>query len=195
MPEKKVDRVDENGSETQNDESSAESKAPSYESYRKVLNEKKTLAAEMKKMQDRLAQIESEKESEEEAKLQSQKQFETLAEKHKKERDTYKQKFDELNNRIVVSAKRSALDAEIGGVLKPEYLEFADLSKIRILDNGEVDKDSLKEVADAYRTEHPHLLRSVSTGKSTAARTETDSKSEDDTSYKDIFSKMFPQDN
>jgi hypothetical protein len=126
-----------------------------HETYKKTLGEVKNLKA-------KLAEFEAAKNKEDEQKMRTEKRFEELIVKKEESIKNLSDKLAAINNEMVTSLKSQALERELGGVKKPSYLKaFADFNAISLTAEGEVDVNSLKEVANKFRAEHPDLIKGV----------------------------------
>lgn len=93
----------------------------------------------------------------EEAELVEQKKFQELFERERQEKENLLEETRRNKDMYIRSVKLSQLKAELGNV-KDEYLQFADIDGITMDDNGSLSPDSIREVANKFRQEHPGLL-------------------------------------
>src|SRR4051794_27928840 len=75
------------------DDVGSEDKRPSYESYQKLLDEKKAAAKRVADLESQLTSIDSEKKAAEEKKLKDKEDFKKLLELREKENEELKQKL------------------------------------------------------------------------------------------------------
>jgi hypothetical protein len=143
------------GSESQN----ASSGMVKYESYEKVLTQKKTADAKLKELEAELNERRARDKAEEDAKLLNEKRFEEYIARLKSENEQLQSRIASTQTEIANSLKRQALERELGGFARPEYAQFADLSAIQLGEDGSVDLTSLSKEVARFREHHPHLLK------------------------------------
>jgi hypothetical protein len=110
----------------------------------------------------RANQLEAELKAREEAKLQEQNNYKQLFENKNSELEQERQKAKQAHERFMKTTKLAALKEELGVNIKGEYLQFAALDKIVLTDDGQIEKESLREVANSFRKEHGQLIPSNS---------------------------------
>jgi hypothetical protein len=140
--------ADENGSDD----------AVSYETYKKVLDQRKADRDRARELQARLDAAEAEKAEAEKARLAEQARFKELYESEKKRAETLHGQIQSMTSAQIDARKREALKSELGGVRKDDYLNFADLKSIQVNEDGSVDVESVKAVATKYRESYPELV-------------------------------------
>lgn len=116
--------------------------------YKNVLKEKDA------KVNELLAQLKAQ----EEAKLQENEQWQEIAKRRESELEELKTQYTQKSSSFENALKRTALKQELGGKIKEEYLQFASLSEIRMDENGMVDVESLRNVANEFRKQHGQLI-------------------------------------
>ena len=67
------------------------------------------------------------------------------------------------------SVKLSALKNELGGKIKDVYLQHANIDGIEISDEGVINPETLREVANAFRQDHGQLIPNERSGGITSA--------------------------
>lgn len=103
-------------------------------------------------------ELKSQFKAQEEQKMQEQERWKELYEKREAELEQERKKSSDQENRYMKSVKLSALKQEIGANVRDEYLHFAPIDNIVLSDDGSIDKDSLREVANSFRKEHGQLI-------------------------------------
>jgi hypothetical protein len=96
--------------------------------------------------------------AQEEAKLQENQQWEEIAKRREAELEEAKTKYSQQSSRFNQAIKRTALRQELGGKVKEEYLQFANLDAIQMDEDGVVDSESLRNAANEFRKEHGQLI-------------------------------------
>lgn len=136
----------------------SEPKQVSYESHRKLLDQRKADQLKLKTLQDQISAISQERETHQNSSLEEQKKFKDLWENERKKNAALADQFNGLTKSVSESKKRAALSRELGTVKKDEYLRFADFDSIVVGEDGEVDLDSVKDVATRFKRDHSDLL-------------------------------------
>lgn len=144
-----------------------------YESYQKVLSEKKNLQAKFGELQGQMNELISSQKAQEEAKLNEAGEFKKLAELKDqkiselqaqidsvaKERDAFK---GDLNDTWKLQAFYSKLN---GTVKRNEYLSFVDLDGIVIdPETRQVDETSVENVVAKFMENHGDLVQTKKVG-------------------------------
>jgi uncharacterized protein YdbL (DUF1318 family) len=147
------------GNDNQHEDSVSDtSKQVSYESYQKVLNQRKADQAKVKELTQQMQALMQERESANTTALEEQKKFKDLWEQERKKNASLSEQFNGLQNSITESKKKAALAKELGPVKREEYLKFADLNSIVIDESGEVDMDSVRDVAAKFKKDYADLV-------------------------------------
>lgn len=136
-----------------------------YDTYKRVLDQRKADQAKARELQAELDRIKAEREEAEAAKLAEQKRFEELYASEKKKAEELASKIKHVETQTALEKKRSALKTALGGVRKDEYLSFADLDSIVILESGVPDPETVKAAANKFREAHPELVASKETAR------------------------------
>lgn len=134
--------------------------------FRELLNEKKQTQAKLSELQTQLDRIQSEKEERERQALVEQNKFEelyksTLSEKERlaqeiAKRDDLLKTKEEL---FIQALKLDAVLKEVGSLKRKEYQKFIQLDQIEIdEETGEINIDSVKKLANKFKSDHPELL-------------------------------------
>lgn len=127
----------------------------------------------------------------EEEKMAEQNQWKELAEKKQQELELARQELNKKDQLFSSAVKKSALKQELGGNIREEYLSFASIESIELNEDGSLNMDSVRNVANKFREEHGTLLppaKSDSTAKaSPTGQTVSEGKSLDDMSGAEAF--------
>lgn len=130
-----------------------------YDSYQKILDEKKAQSARLKAAEEKLAQLEKEQKEREDAKLKEQGKYKEALTAKEQELAAQKAKHEELQKQITDGRKLSAfLDSVEGGVDR-RYWNLIDLDLIEIGDDGMPSEDSVKKAADAFKESYPEVVK------------------------------------
>ena len=136
-----------------------------YETYKRVLDQRKADQSKARELQAELDLIKAERENAEAAKLAEQKRFEELYASERKKSEDLTSRIKQAETQAATEKKRAAIKSSLGGVRKDEYLSFADLDSIVILENGQLDTDTVKAAANKFREAHPELVASKETSR------------------------------
>ena len=110
-----------------------------------------------KEFQAKLAEAETKLKMIEEDKLVQQEKFKELYENERKQRMEREKTFEQKEKGYYDSLKKTALRSELGNI-NATYLIHADLSAIELLDDGTLSSESVHEVANRFRQDHPMLV-------------------------------------
>lgn len=130
-----------------------------YENYEKVLKQRKKDQVRVRELEAEINAFKAEREAAEETALKEQNKFKELYEKEQQKAQELSDQFSGLRQEIQLTTKRNALKSELGGVQQEEYLQFANLDGIEVLEDGTINLDTVKAVAAEYREKHSHLLK------------------------------------
>jgi len=130
----------------------------SKKAYEEVSRDMHKNKAKAKELEMKLAEYEAQLKAQEEAKLHEQQQYKELFEKRDAELEQARQEAQQERSRFTRSVKISALKQELGGSVKDQYLNFANLEAIAVNDDGTIDSEALRNVANDFRKEHGQLI-------------------------------------
>lgn len=126
-----------------------------YEEVSKDMHKHKSKA---KELEAAVNELRSQIKAQEEAKLQETQQYKELFERREAELEEARKQAAEVKEQYLNTAKRNALKNELGGKIKDEYLSFADLGSIAVSDDGSIDPESIRMVANEFRKQHSQLI-------------------------------------
>jgi galactokinase len=129
-----------------------------YETYQKVLSEKKKRDEMLSEYQQRLEELETANKQREEDELKKKENFKQLLEVREKELGEIKNQLTQFKEQSVLTKKAQAFLQSVGGLKKQEYLELVDFSKIPIDDDGQVDQVALESYRDEWKSKFPETL-------------------------------------
>jgi len=140
-----------------------------YETYQKVLAEKKSMQAKAQEIESKLAEIEKAQRERDEAKLNEKGEFKKLVElrdqeieKLRNEINTVAKDRDSFKGNLDDTYKLQAFYDKLPGKIKrQEYLGFVDLESIVIdPDTGTVDSSSVQNVVSNFVENYGDLIES-----------------------------------
>ena len=131
-----------------------------YETYSKVLGEKKKASAKNKELADRITSLELEKEESHKAELEDNNKYKELNEILAKENEDLKDSITSRDAKIIDSYKLQAFkDALPGKISNQQYLSFVNLNDIIIDEGNIVNPESVKVAVDKFMNVHSSLIQ------------------------------------
>jgi hypothetical protein len=139
------------------DSSSDVVKREAYEGVTKDLHKFKSKAKEEAAAR---AELEVRLKAIEEEKLKEQEQYKELYEKRNQELEQIKQSAEAEKSKYLKSVKMAALKSELGGKVRDQYLIHADIDSIEFNEDGSLNPESVKAIANDFRENHSSLIPS-----------------------------------
>lgn len=134
-------------------------KTVSYDSYARLLNQRKTDQAKLRTANEQLAEIDANKTAKAEADLKEQNKWQELAEQKETEANEYKQKFINVENSIVRAEKINAFENGLGEKLAhASFVNHINVDAIALTDDGNIEVDSLNAEINRFRAEYGGTL-------------------------------------
>lgn len=130
----------------------------SRKAYEEVTRDMHKNKQKAKELEMKLSEYEAQLKAQEEAKLHEQQQYKELFEKRDAELEQARQEAQKERSRFTRSVKMAALKQELGGKVKDQYLSFANLDAITVNEDGSIDSESLRNVANDFRNQHAQLI-------------------------------------
>lgn len=162
------DSISENQAEVaSSDEKKQEDSFVSKKAYQGVQTDMHKYKSQYKEAMARANELEAQLKAEQEEKMREQNQYKELYEQKEEELSSYKNTVHEKEQRYVDTAKRAALRAELGNI-RGEYLMHASINDISLNEDGTVNSESVRDVANKFREEHAVLLPKTEGNTSTA---------------------------
>jgi len=147
-------------------EAGAAKDSVSYDSYSKLLNQRKADKLKADALEAKLKELEQSIASKQEEELKEQNKFKELYEKSVKEKEELSQKFMGLNESIVRAEKIHAFEQAAGAQLKHEaFYSHINLDGIQRDDSGDIDMDSLNAVVGEFKNTFGESLFNINTAK------------------------------
>lgn len=129
-----------------------------YSTYKKLLNQHKTVQENMRTNEAELQKFKDVQADAERKKLEEDGKYKELLLAAEKERDDWKLKASDLDNRFAQGLKISAFEDKLPGkILKREYLSFVNFENIKLDDTGEIDQESINQAVNQFVNDHPSL--------------------------------------
>lgn len=154
----KEDLENYNVSVKQEAESTSEEDKVAYNTYKKLLNEKKQQQQKLEELLSWRKEIELQKEEEEEKKLKEQQKWQEIADKKEKELKKLQEQMSFEKKKQQNKVKEEAFKESLGANLKKAYMLHVDLDSIDLAEDGQIDEYTLENVVDKFKEEFPELL-------------------------------------
>jgi len=137
----------------------SEDKTVSYESHRKLLSEKKALAAKYAENEVKLATYEQEKNEAEEKRLKDNEEWKTFAEKKDAEAKEATAKLAARESQISEAQKLDAFLNVLDGNVDRKYWTFIDTESIvKNPDTGEIDDMSVAKAVENFKANYSEII-------------------------------------
>lgn len=132
----------------------------SYQTHRKLLDEKKRVQEENRALAEKLTALDQEKARQAKEELERQGNFQKLLEQERAEKkkleDEHKGLLDGLNS----ARKRSAVLRHINGKVPESVVQkMLDVDGVALAEDGSVVEDTAKLVAQEFERNHPYLVQ------------------------------------
>ena len=155
-----ISPVDENLDSVNQDET-PKSDSVKYDTYKRVLNEKKARDAELREAKAVIEKYEAEKRSFEESTLREKEDWRKLFEQRESELKTTKLELDSIKTRVVDSKKLNSFLNAIEKPIEQKYWSLVELDRIVVDPNsGEIDSSTLKKYAEEFKKEYWKVIDS-----------------------------------
>ena len=136
-----------------------ENQSVSYESYKKLLDQRKADQARLQEVNAKLAEIESERKSQEEKALIEKQEWEKVANQRLQELEAVKQGKDALVKTITMSEKRAHFEKVAGMQLAHDsFADHINFDNIVYDANGDIDETSVKLEVERFSKEFGNSL-------------------------------------
>jgi hypothetical protein len=134
-------------------------KAPSYETYQKVLDE-------AKKAKEALREYQRKEKEAEDAKLKQQGEYQKILEQREAELKQEREEKQTLKDSIQNGKKLNAILGKLTGELPSQYWSLVDLEKIAVNpETGAPDEASVLNAAKEFEKQFPHVVVRKTTSK------------------------------
>ena len=126
----------------------------SYETHRKLLDEKKRIQDEKAKLEEQVNAAKAEKEADERKKLEEQGNFKKLLEQERADKELLKQNHEALKQDLENAKKRAAVLKHIKGVVPEKAREWINVTGVAVNEDGSVNPDTAMLVAQEFEKEY-----------------------------------------
>lgn len=142
------------------DEQQQQKDVVSYETHRRLLDEKKREQQARKELEARLQAFENEKRTQEEEKLRQQGEYQKLLQLKEEKLKAYEQKFESIESRLQTATKINAFIKAAGTDLEEKWLGLINPKDIQIRpDDGEVDMLSVQNAVETFKKTWPEAFK------------------------------------
>lgn len=161
MSEKNTEELSGSAATQEVSESQEQNDFVPAKAYEEVTKDMHKYKQSVKESQAQINELRAQLKAQEEAKMRENEQWQELAQRREQELEEVKTQYTQKSTKFETAVKRTALKQELGGKIREDYLQFADLNSIRLDENGIVDVESLRNVANEFRKQHGQLIPQV----------------------------------
>jgi hypothetical protein len=133
-------------------------KSPSYESYQKVLSEKKKERERARKLEDELNQLREQQRLQEEKRLEEENQFKELYGKTKQELEEERKRNQQMVQAHVDAKKMTSFLDAVKAEVPKQYWGLIDLDQIA-MDGDQIDEYSVQKYVQDFTKNYPDIVR------------------------------------
>jgi hypothetical protein len=137
------------------------SQTVSYETFTKLLGQKKAADQKLQEQNAKLAEFEAAESAKREEQLRAAQQHDQIIAEVKARNAELEARIAKTQTDIANGLKLQALERATGGFAHPDYMKFANLDSIGFSEDGNVDATALALEAKRLRETHPHLLKTA----------------------------------
>jgi hypothetical protein len=134
-----------------------------YDTYQKVLNEKKRRDEELTETRQKLDALETEKKTRDEQELHAKGELKKLLDIRDKELADSKAKYSNLHTTLETGVKRGSFLNAVNGIVDEQYYSLIDLSQV-VIDpaTGMPDELSVQKAARDFESKYPLVIKRTS---------------------------------
>jgi len=129
-----------------------------YETYQRIVSEKKKRDEQLGEMSKRVQELESQQKQREEQELRAKEDYKKLLDLREKELSETKSKLNEFSVMQKLEKKAQAFVNAVGGLKKQEYMNLVDFDQIILTEEGTIDQMSLEKYKDEWVQKFPETL-------------------------------------
>lgn len=137
-----------------------EKETVAYETYRKLLGEKKKRDEELEATKAKLAELSKAEKLRQEAELKEKEDFKTLLQRREEELQSKEQELSSIKGTLESGAKLRAFLDSVNGVVEKQYWTLVDLDEVKIDPNtGLPDPLTVEALARKFESEYPLVVK------------------------------------
>ena len=130
-----------------------------YSTYKKTVNEIKNLKSKHAEAIAKLAEYDSREKEKEQARLREDRKYDELLNQKDQELELTRQELNRKTKDIIDFTKTSAFLSAMGNAkIEQKYYNLIPIDEIKLDESGQIDQDSLVNVVQYFKTEHPRLI-------------------------------------
>lgn len=130
-----------------------------YDTYRKVLSEKKKRDEQLRELTEKLSEFQSKEKQRTEEELRKKEDYKKMLELREGELNEYKSKYEGLITQQRSVTKLTSFLDNLDGKVAKKYWDKIDLDQIVYDDEtGEVDQMSVKKAIESFKAEYPEII-------------------------------------
>lgn len=151
-----------NGGASGDDENTNDNKKDtvSYDTHRRLLDEKKKMQAKAEELESKLRAFEEEKSKKEREELEKQGNYQKLLEQERAEKARIENEHKQLVDTIHTARKRSAVLRNIAGKVPDPVVEaLLKVDGVALKEDGTVDEDTAKLVAQEFEQNFHYVIQ------------------------------------
>lgn len=130
-----------------------------YETYRKVLSEKKAKDAALEEAKAKLAEYEAKEKERAEAELKAKEDWKTMLALREKELAEAKGEAEKLKSERVQGMKLDAFLQTMQGKIEHKFWGFIDLEEVKVGPDGKIDQMSVTQAVENFKKQYPELIK------------------------------------
>jgi hypothetical protein len=146
------------------DSTPAKGDTVSYETYVKLLGEKKKMQERFQKAQEaeaELQRLKAEAEENQKKELEKKGEFQKLLELERKRAEEAQKKLSEYEQRFTQGRKAKALLSALDNSVEEKFFDFLPIDAVLVdPETGEINQSSVAQVAEDFRKKYPELIKS-----------------------------------
>lgn len=159
------------GGESHGSEGSNKKGPVDYDLYSRAVEREKRAKQEAREAQEKLDAIERDRKAKEQEQLESEGQWQKLAESRAEEIQSltekvslWETKYNGLDSQVKDSKKAHAVASKLPGSLRPDYYHMLDLDSVVMNpESGEIDEASAVKAAETFHARYPELVTPLDT--------------------------------
>lgn len=137
-----------------------------YDTYRKVLSEKKKRDEQLGELASRVEEFERREKEREEGELRQKEDFKKLLELRENELGEYRSKYEQLTEQTTNATKLTSILDNLPGKVSQKYWDKLPLDDVVIdQDSGRPDEVSVKKAIEKFVSEYPEIVQRQASSK------------------------------
>lgn len=130
----------------------------SYETYKRVLSEKKKRDEELEKHRIELAEVKRKLKEDEELKLKEKEDYKSLIQIREKELEEARNESKALREEQLQNLKLGSFLKTLGSEVHSKYWGMIDLEQVKLDPDGKIDQMSITQAVENFKKTYPELI-------------------------------------